>query len=130
MFLSPNSAKQELRIGNLPLALCCTLADTEVCMPTCVHGNISQFWFVLSVPTHHKYCTIPDSMSVNPCHVAAAISDLFWYWRSYIPTMIINIKTCSLLGKQRIILVITLRSQFGFLYNRWNAVDTPYITSF
>ena len=87
MFLSPNSAKQELRIGNLPVALCCTLADTEVCMPTGVHGNISQFWFVLSVPTHHKYCAIPDSISVNPCHVAATISDLFWYWRSQIPTM-------------------------------------------
>jgi hypothetical protein len=38
------------------------LADTEVCMPTGVHGNVSQFW--LSVPTHHKYCTIPDSISV------------------------------------------------------------------
>jgi hypothetical protein len=34
---------QELRIDNLPLALGCILADTEVCMPTGVHGNVSQF---------------------------------------------------------------------------------------
>ena len=46
--------------------------------------------------------------------------------------MIINIKICPLLSKtfNKEILVITLRSQFGFLYKRWNAVDTPYITSF
>ena len=61
------------------------LVDTEVYIPTFFHDIIPQCWSPLS--THHKYCTIPDSISVNPCHVAATISDLFWYWRSHIPTM-------------------------------------------
>ena len=75
---------------NSKVKLPCVILDdkflaTDTCSPTFVQPMTEHSTGLTIVPTHHLYSFTPESVSINPCHLADIKSDEFWYSKSDLP---------------------------------------------